>query len=359
MEPLVIRSGQGEYRVDFFNSFPELVKSILENHVNVIVVDQNINILYGEVLKEILKSVPVFIIDATEEEKTLQGIEKVLSFFQESNLTRQSTVLAIGGGIIQDIVTFSSHIYYRGIRWMLVPTTLLSMGDSCIGAKCGINFKNHKNQLGIFQSPAHVFICPEFIRTLAERDVRSGYGEMLKLMLTGPQELYQNYALTLGKGFPSLAEAQKFIFESLKVKKQVIEEDEYEHDYRRILNFGHTFGHALESLTHYEIPHGSGVAWGVDLANYLSWKMGLLEEDYFKSIHAFIAEQFSFRLSCPIDVNALIRETKQDKKVTHGKANLVLLQHPGKLAIVPVEYDEQFTRLISEYFRDYNVIYWD
>lgn len=359
MESLLIHSGQGDYSVNFFENLGEMEVVVLEQSVNAIVIDHNVANLYQEQLNLILARIPVLFMDATEEGKTLQGIEKTLSFYQENNLTRQSIVLAIGGGIIQDIVTFSSHIYYRGIRWMFIPTTLLSMGDSCIGAKCGINFENHKNQLGVFQSPSRVFICPKFTLTLSERDVRSGYGEILKLMLTGSRVLYENYAQIISKGNPSLAETQQFIFESLNVKKQVIEKDEYEFDYRRILNFGHTFGHALESVTHYEIPHGSAVAWGLDLANYLSYEMDLLTKDDFNTIHAFIYEHFRFHLSQPVNLDDLIQATRRDKKVAQGKAHLIFMRSPGNLQIFPVEYDKHLTHLVSEYFRKYNVIYWN
>ncbi|HNE05302.1 MAG TPA: hypothetical protein PLT08_12330 [Anaerolineales bacterium] len=359
MRSLNIKSGQGDYRVDFHDSIQNLVNAVLQTGVSAIVIDQNVAALYRNILHPLTDKIPVLEIPATEEEKTLAGIEKTLAFFQQNNLTRNSIVLAIGGGIIQDIVTFSSHVYYRGIRWMYIPTTLLSMCDSCIGAKCGINFGAHKNQLGIFQSPAHVFISSQFTQTLSERDVRSGYGEMLKLIITGSEDLFQQYRSAFEVGFPSLGDANHFIYESLNVKKRVIEIDEYELDLRRILNYGHTFGHALESLTKYEIPHGSGVAWGLDLANFLGWRLGVTREADFLRIHEFVMKHFRFRLSAPVDSRQLVDMTRRDKKVTQGKANLILLREPGDLAIIPVEYDEKLYGLVDEFLKEYNVIYWD
>ncbi len=359
MKTLPIKSGQGNYQVDFFDAVDDLVSAVGSSPIAAIVIDENVADLYREALLPLVEKYPVFKISATEDEKTLAGLEKTLTFFQENNLNRNSIVLAIGGGIIQDIVTFSTHMYYRGIRWMYVPTTLLSMGDSCIGAKCGINFKAYKNQLGVFHSPAHVFICPQFTRTLFERDLRSGYGEMLKLILTGPGELFDQYIAAFNNGFPGLEEANRFIFESLNIKKKVIEIDEYELDYRRILNYGHTLGHALESLTRYEIPHGLGVAWGVDIANFLGWHYGVTRETDFRRIHEFILEHFRFHLSAPIISRQLVDMTRRDKKMAQGKANLIFMRAPGDLVIVPVEYDEKLYSLVDLYLKEYNVVYWD
>ncbi len=359
MKTLSIKSGQGDYQVDFFNTVQSLVVAVGDFPISAIVIDENVAGLYSEAFLPIMEKTPVLKISATEDEKTLAGIEKVLIFFQENNLTRNSVVLAIGGGVIQDIVTFSTNVYYRGIRWMYIPSTLLSMGDSCIGAKCGINLNVYKNQLGVFHSPTHVFICSQFITTLAERDIRSGYGEMLKLILTDPDGLFDQYRLAFNHGFPGLEDANRFIFESLKVKKKVIELDEYELDYRRILNYGHTFGHALEALTNHEIPHGSGVAWGVDIANFLGLRYGITPEVDFHRIHEFILEHFRFHLSAPIAGSKLVDMTRRDKKMIAGKANFVFMRAIGNLVIVPIDYDEKLYGLVDLYLREHNVIYWD
>jgi len=359
MKTLDIKSGQGNYQVDFYNSINDLLQAVLNVPASAIVIDQNVASLYREELQPFTDTIPILEISATEDEKTLVGIEKTLEFFQNNNLTRSSAVFAVGGGIIQDIVTFSAHVYYRGISWMFIPTTLLSMCDSCIGAKCGINFKAHKNQLGVFQSPTHVFICSQFMNTLAERDIRSGYGEMLKLILTGSEELFQQYKTAFETGLPSLNEANRFIYESLNIKKKVIEIDEYELDLRRILNYGHTFGHALESLTGYEIPHGSSVAWGVDLVNFLGWHYGITPAADFYRIHEFIMSHFRFHLSAPVNGRHLVDMTRRDKKVLQGMANLIFLQTPGDLVIVPIEYDEKLYSLVDIFLKEHNVIYWD
>jgi len=215
-----------------------------------------------------------------------------LTFLQQHDCNKQSVVIAVGGGILQDIVAFAAHVYYRGLKWHFVPTTLLSMADSCIGAKSSINFNGFKNQLGSFHSPARVYIVDQFVRTLSDDEVRSGYGEIFKLFLIGSRDLFGRLKEAVAQdGFrnPSLPE---FIYESLRVKQAIIEVDEYETGPRRILNYGHTFGHALEGLTHYEVPHGLAVVWGLDLVNWLAHRAGLLSREDFDDIHEFAARYF-------------------------------------------------------------------
>lgn len=359
MELLPIRSGQGDYSVDGFDELDSLVQAVQKIPKTVILIDSNIAKLYADRLAPLLNNLPTLAIDATEDEKTLAGVTRALNFYQRNNCVKQSTVVAIGGGIIQDIATFSSHIYYRGVKWMHVPTTLLAMSDSCIGAKCGINLNEFKNQLGVFNSPSRVLICVKFLDTLSDNDIRSGYGEILKLMLTGSVELFDGLKGCVNQhGFrnPELA---TFIHQSLSVKKSVIEIDEYETDLRRILNYGHTFGHSLEAITQHEIPHGIAVAWGVDVANFISLRQGLLAEADYRAIHDFISRHFSYRISCNVSVVDLIRGAQRDKKVSDGKLNMALLEHPGNLRIVPIAFDRWLETTLTEYMNNSHVVYWD
>jgi 3-dehydroquinate synthase len=292
---------------------------------------------------------------ATEDEKTLAGVERFLDFLQANNATRRSHVIAVGGGVIQDIATFAAHVYYRGIPWTYLPTTLLGMADSCIGAKCGINLNAYKNQLGVFQSPSRVVICDEFLTTLPDDDLRSGYGEIIKLLLTGFEAQYDEFAGEIdANGFrnPRIAH---FIRESLGVKKGIVEQDEYEHDLRRILNYGHTFCHALETITHHGVPHGLAVAWGVDLANYVSMRKGMLAPAAYERIHAFVARHFSARLDAVYDAAMILDGMKRDKKAAAGNVTLILLERPGRLRIVNTPLDSELEGYMTGYLRTQNV----
>jgi 3-dehydroquinate synthase len=371
---LPIASAQGDYAVEFFASIEEALAAAARIDDPFFLVDRNVRALYRDELA-FLEDARTLELDATEDEKTLAGVGRVVEFLQRNNATKKSTVVAIGGGIIQDLATFSSHIYYRGIRWAFVPTTLLSMSDSCIGAKCGINLGAFKNQLGVFQSPSAVLIATGFIRTLSDHDVASGHGEILKLMLTAdpggtggaphtPRSLDSARDDTGGELYAKLKQIvdaeglrteklPELIYDSLAVKKQVIEEDEYEADLRRILNYGHTFGHALESLTAHEVPHGHGVAWGIDLVNHIAVSRGLLDRATFDDIHAFVGRHSRFRLSRRITAAELLAAARRDKKAAGGTVNLILLERPGSLKIVPVPFAD-LDEPVAEYLEHFD-----
>ena len=358
MQSLLIHSGQDDYQVEFIDNLKDIVNKLLSIPLSVLLIDRNVANLYQAEIHPLLSHIPTLILDATEEEKTLVGVQKILDFFQDCDCNKQSKVIAIGGGIIQDLAAFSCHLYYRGLKWFFIPTTLLSMTDSCIGAKCGINFNNFKNQLGAFHSPAQIFISSQFLNTLSDLDIQSGYGEILKLFLTGSSNLFKELEAILHttKCFRD-ANIFQLIHESLKVKKQIIEIDEYESDLRRILNYGHTFGHSLETITQYEIPHGIAVAWGIDVVNYVSMRLGLLEQETYTHIHKFIEQHFSFSCARKFSADEIVNITKRDKKVADDRLNLVLLKEIGELIIVPVSFDGFLTEAVEGYIKQSHVIH--
>ena len=187
MQSFVVKSAQGDYAVEFPTAITPLAERLAQLPRTVAVVDRIVADLYPEQLAPIRDRLPTLLIDACEDEKTLNGAAKVCGWLQEQNATKQTVLLAIGGGITQDICAFTAHVYYRGLRWVYLPTTLLAMSDSCIGAKCCINHKGYKNQLGAFHSPWQVHVYTPFIDTLADAAVASGYGEILKLMVIGSE----------------------------------------------------------------------------------------------------------------------------------------------------------------------------
>lgn len=355
MENLLIKSGQGNYEIKFHESIEQLIDNINSIKNTVVLVDKNIFNVYKTLLSNI-KTQAILAIEANEENKNYESIKTVLDFLQEQHCTKNTILLAIGGGIIQDIASFSAHIYFRGLRWIFIPSTLLSMCDSCIGAKCGINLNEYKNQIGVFHAPSEILISESFLKTLPNQHIQSGYGEILKHSLSDSWTFFNKLdAIVTKEGFKNNS-LLELIYLSLKFKQSVIETDEYESDFRRILNYGHSFGHALEPLSNFQIPHGTAVAWGIDLINYIAMKSNLLQEHDFLKIHSFINSHFSCSIEEKLRACDLIKFAKTDKKVRDGKINLVLLEKPGKFQILPYEFDEKLEALINEYIEHYNII---
>lgn len=353
-----IQSGQRTYPVYFEESLKELASNLQKKENIVFVIDKKVFSLYQAELSGLFQSSPVLQIEANEENKSFSGVETVVDWFVSNRVTKSSHVVVIGGGIIQDISAFSAGVYYRGIPWTFVPTTLLAMSDSCIGAKTGINWKNAKNQLGVFNSPHAVHICTDFLKTLDPNDVKSGYGEILKLYLTAGYEKFLELEKEVGQ-YPNLYSVmtKKHIFESLQVKKAVIEIDEYEKDLRRILNFGHTFGHALETVTNHAIPHGLAVAWGMDFVNYLSTQDKALSHDKYLQIKAFIKRFLLVPFSEAINSDQIMAVAKRDKKAaTDGIINMIYFTDGKSLEIKKTKLNEVLLARLNHYILNENLL---
>lgn len=355
MDSLLIHSTQGDYPVQFLDSLHELVQAQLENPATVLILDARVMELYREQLSPLLTAFPFLSLEASEANKTLAGVELCARFFQASGCSRSSTVVAIGGGIIQDICALSAHIYYRGISWSFLPTTLLSMVDSCIGAKCGVNLGAFKNQLGAFHSPSHVKICPAFLDTLEESDVASGYGELLKLMITSSEHRFNELARIVKEGGLRNLQVPLLIRQGLEIKRAIIEQDEYDLGLRLTLNYGHTFGHALEAVTEHALPHGLAVAWGMDLVNHLAEKRGLLAPLCRERITKFIRDCLPAVKLPPLQANNLLEGLKRDKKASGGNISLVFLRAFGHLERIAVPLDERLKSEIEDYLCHRNV----
>ncbi len=353
---LRIKSGEGDYSVRFFTSRAALVKELLTVPRDVvIVIDRQVHALHAGVLAPLLNGLPVLDVDPTEDWKTLDGVKTVGEWMQKQGASRRTTLVAIGGGIVQDVAGLTAHLYYRGINWRYVPTTLLSMSDSCIGAKVSVNLGAFKNQLGCFCRPAEVLVAVEFTETLSDHDLASGYGEILKLMVIGSEanlRSLERHVQDSGLRGPHLA---LLVRAALEVKRGYIESDEYEADQRRILNYGHTFGHALESLTAYSIPHGLAVAWGMDLVNWIALRRGTLSQADFDRVHGFVQARLPCRIPVRVAASALLQAARRDKKAAGDSVHLLLPTGVGDVRIVKTPIDAQLELDIASYLDGPNV----
>ncbi len=356
MKKIAIKSYNGLYDVTFFNKIDISVKKS-DHRKKLILIDSHVYSLYKSKLKGFVGKYPTLLLKANEREKTIVGVNKVINFLQKSQATKKTLLIGIGGGIIQDVTTFASHIFYRGIEWHYYPTTLLSMSDSCIGAKCGINLNKFKNQIGVFHPPKKVVIFREFLNTLREKDILSGYGEILKLSIMDSHKTYSELLSCLDKYGPNLKPIIKLIHNSLMAKKKIIEKDELETDLRRVLNYGHTFGHALEAVTGNKINHGMAVIWGIDIANFISNQMNMLSEKNFNRLHNIIQKNFPIKYKEQFSTKKILNFVKKDKKFEANKINMALLQKPGNIIIKPIKFNKFFFKIVDNYLRKHNVLH--
>jgi 3-dehydroquinate synthase len=352
---MTIKSMHYDYDVTFDQSIDNLSERLDAYNNKVVVIDERVYELYEPLLSPTLGDIPTYQVSAAESTKTLEGVQNLIDWLLENKCNRSTTIVGIGGGIIQDLVTFTSNVFYRGASFVLVPTTLLSMCDSCIGAKCGINYGNFKNQLGVIHAPRGVHIVASFLNTLDERDIKSGYGEILKLAITGSDDAFQNLVAKVNSNGLKGDHLLALIQQSLEIKKSIIEEDEYEMDLRRILNYGHTFGHALEALTNHAIPHGLAVAWGIDVINYLQNEKRPAMQPLYELAHRFIADHLSFRLEVFPTAADLVEMTKRDKKMSGTILNLAIPRQVGDLVIQPTELNQSLVDAVARYLREENV----
>ncbi len=344
--PLIITSSNKTYSVEFVSQYNELLTELMTIKNPLVVIDRKILEIFPEFGDRFSK---LYSMDATEQNKSLAGVEAILEFFQSVDATRSSTVIGIGGGTLGDTVSFAAHIFYRGLNLVLVPTTLLSMCDSCIGGKCGVNFNGYKNQIGAIHPPEKVLIWPEFLNSLSAADLRSGYGEILKYKLLSGDEDYTQFKLKLAQHGMTHLNVLPDIYHGLCVKKKLIEEDEFDVGVRHLLNYGHTFGHALERATENAIPHGVAVARGIDIANFIAWQRGLLSRELFEDVHLLVEKYFSWDFGDAVTGEELISNIKRDKKMVAGSCGevaglkMVLLEEIGKLKIESILLDELLT----------------
>lgn len=352
METINIKSSLYDYSVSFTEDFTKELACFAETTVYVI--DKNVYELYKARFANI-DFAHVYLMDPVEHKKNMETVMDIMTFWQKLGVRKNWKVVCFGGGITQDVTTIASNLFLRNVDWYFFPTTLLAMCDSCIGGKCGINFGQYKNQIGVFYPPQKIIIDVNFITTLSEADYVNGWGELLKFSLTSDPAFYQELKGE-EKYIPCLNIAE-YIHKGLFVKKSIIEEDEFESDLRRVLNYGHTFGHALEAYTHNEIPHGKGVIWGIDIVNYIAYREGLIIQDYYEEIKTLIKQAFipnEVVIENPKELFDIIRT---DKKVKGNVLSFAMLDAPSHLVVYPMEINEKLFGYFKEYLRETHEYY--
>lgn len=351
---MIIKSKFKEYEVHAEKNF-DFINTLTQMPNKQFVIDQNVYNLYSDLFISI-PSEEIMVIEATETNKVIDTALRICEKMTEISAKRNSLLISIGGGIIQDITGFVANILYRGIQWIFVPTTLLAACDSCIGGKTSLNYKKYKNLLGTFYPPDHIYICADFFKTLSEHDYKSGLGEVVKFNIMAGKEGLNNiteYIDDLLSRKPEIV--NRFVQNSLLFKKSFIEIDEFDRGERIKLNFAHTFGHAIEVITNYEIPHGTAVAIGMVMADFVSRRRNMLCETFIKSSESILLKVIDIDISSlDVPLEWIIDVMRKDKKQTGEELTAVLLEEKSGQSELHIVHDLKIeeVRKAFDYFKE-------
>ena len=278
------------------------------------------------------------LIPAGETYKTLQSIARIYDTALEYHLERSSTLVALGGGVVGDMTGFAAATWLRGVNFVQVPTSLLAMVDASIGGKTGVNHPQGKNLIGAFYQPKLVLIDPQVLKTLPVREFRAGMAEVIKYGIIWDKDLFTKLEQAGDiEHFAGINQEllQTILVRSARAKAEVVSQDEKEAGLRAILNYGHTIGHAVESLTNYQqFVHGEAVAIGMVAAGKIAHSMGLWTEEEANRQDKLIAKtKLPTKIPTELDINAIIETLQSDKKVKAGKVRFILPTQIGKVII--------------------------
>lgn len=332
--PMLIHSTLKDYSVDFvdgmLNRRDWLAKTRPQSRC-FFLVDAGLRPHYQEPLAQFIANDFRLDIEALETNKEYSALARFYTALVDAGFQRRDTLVAIGGGILQDITGFIASTLYRGVHWLFVPTTLLAQADSCIGSKTSINLGQTKNLIGSFCPPESIAIDVGFGSTLTDAYFASGLGEIIKYHLMVDDAAYQKITTYLAAPDLRAREALEPIMRSsLEIKKTFIEADEFDTGRRNLLNYGHCFGHALESAANFAVSHGEAVIVGMGFANLLSLRRGLLAAAVFEAIESLLRPHYPKLNLASISIDALLTYLGRDKKRVGTNLTMILCRGIGK-----------------------------
>lgn len=314
---------------DLLSRLSFFIAEIYKNKKIYIITDDQVAEFYLQKVRTILEEkfiVEDVIVPHGESSKSIETYCSVVKQLLNKNIRRNELLLALGGGVIGDLTGFVAATLYRGLPYMSIPTSLLSQMDSSIGGKTGIDFDERKNIIGCFKQPKLVLIDPNTLNTLPVEEFKNGMGELIKHAVIGNPKLFQ---MLLSK--PEIDE--EIIFESLTVKKHLVEADEFDQGERMLLNFGHTFGHAIELK--YNLKHGHAVALGMLMAIHFGIDLGITNKEVYSKVLTILnLYEISYQ---EYNYKAYVKDIVYDKKNIAGVIQFVLLRDIGKAFLYPVE----------------------
>jgi len=330
----IISVGKGETKYNIHISGNNFPKAILNKHLKnknkiLIITDDGIPKNHIKKLKNTInnKNVYIFSLKSGEKSKSFSSYQKILNKLFELKFDRSDIVIAFGGGVVGDITGFSAATYMRGIKYIQIPTTLLAQVDSSVGGKTAINVAQGKNLVGAFYNPSLVIVSTYFLNTLSDEEFKSGLGEVVKYALIGNKKLRSIIERNAQKIISREESVLKSIIEeSIKTKSKIVTKDEKENGIRAILNFGHTFGHAIEAYKNYKgITHGAAITLGMVIASRISFYEGYIKNYQLDNVINLISSIGLRTDYSKYNYIQLKKYIKSDKKIKNGKLNLVLI----------------------------------
>jgi 3-dehydroquinate synthase len=317
------------YGVHFDVHFEGVLSDISQSHNKVFVIAPQfiVDVYHLEQFLHPLDNVSLFVVPEGEHQKDISVLEKIWQSMGEAGVTRSDALIAVGGGATTDLGGFAAATWLRGIAWYAVPTTLAAMVDAAVGGKTGINSHSGKNLIGSFHSPMGVYVDFRFLKTLSDRDFSAGLAEVIKVGFIDDVEILNILA---EKNSIDLARTvvADLIYRSVAVKARVVSQDFQESKLREILNYGHTFGHAIEKFSHYEIRHGEAVAIGLVFAAELSAKLLGLKAEIVE-MHRSLLRQFNLPVTTDIPFAPLLELMRSDKKVRGNSLRFIGINSVG------------------------------
>ncbi len=323
MKRINVEANNHSYDIFIGSSLLDEIDKYLDKEKKyVVITDDYLPKKYLDKIKEKI-NILTYEIAFGEKSKTINTVLDIISFLENNNVDKGYEIIALGGGVINDIAGFVASIYKRGLKYTNIPTTLLAQVDASIGGKTGVNFDEKKNLIGSIYPPRQVLIDTKTLETLDQRNFNNGMAEIIKVAMIYDKDLFYK----LLKDEDVKKNIEEYIFEAVLIKRYFIEKDEFDLKERRALNFGHTIGHALE-MADLSLLHGEAVAYGMKL-------MSFYNKDLIK-----LLDKFDLNKELNISFDKLVPMIKQDKKEMSNKFNLIIVKDIGKYEIIEYNLDE-------------------
>lgn len=335
---ITLKTKDGSYPIIVgMNIERELVRAVEREgaHRIAIIADKTTAKLFAPSVARALKKAghpaEVFHFKGGERDKTMKTVNALQYALLEKGFGRDTLIVALGGGVVGDVAGFAAATFMRGVPYIQMPTTLLAMVDSSIGGKVGVDTEHGKNMIGAFHQPRAVIADVSFLARLSEEQVLNGLVEAVKKFMTSNKKMLAAVMrLNLERPLKDRALLLKIVHAAVSIKARVVAKDEEEKNERRILNFGHTVGHAIEQCSGYRMPHGFAVAYGILVETKVAELLGVLSKKECAVVHAYLAHLgFTPRVFEKFPVQAIVRAMKGDKKTKRGKLYMVLLSRVG------------------------------